>query len=477
MSIRNPYKKRLRFDRVVITPADELGMTKVRRDGKTELIEDVVIELDNCWKEMPTQTVLIRLLKGTTGSDELLSIYTNAIMKKEKKKAMRERADEKDPFPFRDQKQRFVKDINTLKVMGLVEQPGNDASGTTMSYNLSDDGVAFVKKKIMDTIREENFDIFMALLGKKTSRVYFSYIVMKLAEQRHANFDQILVLIDDLESSQGQELMREYITYLREIEEEDVNKIEIPIMYGEVVLKVSTLVKKGLVKTEDGKYSLTKLGNDVSNRFTESLSPIIDFLIESGLVDLEKQSMDDGRERYMISLTPEGVLVAEEIKRYLKNNSLALLKNTTLNDHDLHETSGTLPVEDYVKIETEKKKNLQMSIYTVPVYNVSIKDTLRGNASSVMGSISIFFIIFAFFSFFLIPSSAVMGLSLVMVCVVLSFCFCSGYAATVDTMKKKRNMSAQSIIERQIITREMLKLTKKQKFMMFWKKLLFQLKK
>ena len=476
MSIKNPYKKRLRFDRVVITPADELGMTRIRIDGKTELIEDVVIELDNCWKEMPMQTILLRLLKGTTGLDELLSIYTNAIVKQEKKKAMREQTDGKDPFPFHDQKQRFVKNVNTLKVLGLVEQPGNDVTGTA-SYNLSDDGIAFVKKKIMDTIREENFDIFMTMLGKKTSRVYFSYIVMKLAEQRHANFDQILILIDDLESSQGQELMREYISYLREIEDEDVNKIELPIMYGEVVLKVSTLVKKGLVKTEDGKYSLTKLGNDVSNRFTESLSPIIDFLIESGLVDLEKHSTDSGRERYMISLTPEGVLVAEEVKLYLKNNSLALLKNASLNDHDLHETSGTLPVEDYVKTENEKKKSRQMSIYTVPAFNVSIRDTIRGNASSVMGSISIFFIIFAFFSFFLIPSSAVMGLSLVLVCVILSFCFCSGYVSTVDTMKKRRNMSAQTIIERQIINREMLKLTKKQRFTLFWKKLFSQLKK
>jgi hypothetical protein len=285
MTINNPYKKRLRFDDVVISPADDISMTKIHEKGKWKMVDDIILCLDACWDRLPPRSILTRLFNGSTKHDELVEYFKNASEAEEMVLARNEKRQPKNPFQFNDARQKFVKEINELKILGIVEQTGMDlTSENNVTFSLTEDGISFVKKKLADTIEKENLDVFMVLLGKENKKIFYSNLLMKIAEIRKTRFDQLLLLIDDMESKDktrgatGQELLREYVRYLSEIEEEPVKPYDAPVIYSEIMNKISKMVASNLVEMREGMYFLTRQGNAESNNFTGTILSTVDFL-------------------------------------------------------------------------------------------------------------------------------------------------------------------------------------------------------
>ncbi len=453
MSITNPYKKRMKFDNIIINHVDEMFLAKIKTDDGWKVVDAAIVGVESCWNNIPARTVLLQLFKEETKFNVLIQHYIAGVRNQEQARAIEEQREPEDPFPFKDYKERFLKDVNTLKMYGLVLQSaaaviGDD--GTT--FSLTDDGIAYTKTKMVGMIEKENFDVFLVMLNAPKKRIYFSHLLMKIAEQRKSSFDQILLLIDDLDPGTGvamvtsNDIVRDYLRYLRDIEEERISDHDFPVIYTEVIGKVSKLIEGGLVTMDGHAYILTGTGDATTNAFIRSIASTVDFLNKSGLIVLENIN-----DRYVISLTKEGNVLAEEIKeRFTKNEARIANSATVMDDFDLHETHALIPVDEFIKQQQGQKAEKQASIYIVPQFKMTISERIRSQSMALVGTIGLFFFVFCIVGFALVAAGyADTGYPVVVISImVMLISFCS-FPASMQKTKYAGNKSEMEFIEEQ----------------------------
>lgn len=404
MSINNPYKKRLIYDKVVITPDEELTITRIREEGKWKMVDDFTMGIESCWNDAGTREVLLRLFNGTTKFNDLNVVYKEAIEQDEMKKASKEGRHPTNPFPFFEYKPRFIQAMTELKALGLVDQSGGEVmTSDDTSFTITETGVNLVMIKLSKMINREKFDAFMVLLSKKGQKIPLSYIVMKMIEQRNTPFDQLVALIDDLERVNASMLVLEYKRYLVQVEDEDLEEIDDSAIEGSIKKKIASLVSSGLVNIDrsDGAFHLTRKGDIITETFWERVKSLFYFLRRTGMIAMQK----DGNNRLFIWITEEGASLGKAIKKMHEEDEDRIIEmRDVLDDMDDHETSAVLPVDQYVKKIKDTRKNIMLSLYLVPRTNMNFFQRIRKNSPAISGAAVCFSVLLMVFGLFIVGS-------------------------------------------------------------------------
>lgn len=166
------------------------------------------------------------------------------------------------------------------------------------------------------------------------------------------------------------------------------------------------------------------------------------------MVEELEQGQNAGR--YMITLKPEGLSLAKEIKEMYENDENRIIEQgSVLDDFDLHETEAVIPIDVSMQKEKDKDREKRVSLYVLPKYKLTFNEKMHENMNAIVGSAAVFLVMFLVVGFIVVPISQPIGFGSIIVSVIGIMITGCMYPASIEWIKRARNQPEKNIIETQ----------------------------